>query len=118
MKKTVPLTEEEIAAGNIIIGEFMGFTTYYMEAVNQLMINVKSDVPVYLSNWARTAFHEDWNWLMPVAKKCIDSYYDGRSNIYAGLNQVDIVALYRACVAFIQWLPGQPPKSEVWPNSK
>jgi hypothetical protein len=113
------LTEEEVLTGSTTIGIFMGLQMHYMPEVKKLMVNVKSDVEAYLGNWPEMAFHNDWNWIMPVARKCIDSYYDGRSDIYAGLTQVNIVKLFRACVAFIDWLEKQPPRDEVWtPKAK
>lgn len=93
----------ELIDGNLTIEKFMGFTTYYMKEIDQIMVNVQSDVPIYLSNWERIRFHDSWDWLMPVAKKCIDSYHDKREDIYDALKQTDIMKCWRACVAFIKW---------------
>ena len=43
----------------------------------------------------------DWNDLMPVCKKIIESYFDKRTEIFAGLHEVDIEKTFNAVVDFI-----------------
>ena len=48
-------------------------------------------------------YHKSWDWLMPVAKKCIESYGDQRQDIYHALDKVGFTELYVAVVRFIKW---------------
>ena len=51
-------------------------------------------------------YHEDWNWLMVVVRKCRefsneeDSHWE---NIYYALTDLDIYRVYMTCVQFIKW---------------
>ena len=58
-------------------------------------------------------YHEDWNWLMVVVRKCRefsneeDSHWE---NIYYALTDLDIYRVYMACVQFIKWYNEQNKK--------
>ena len=59
----------------------------------------------------------DWNHLMPVCKRINGLYFDNRQNIYAGLQNMDIEATFRAVVEFIKfWNDDSQPK-RVWNES-
>jgi hypothetical protein len=50
-------------------------------------------------------FHSDWNWLMEVVKKCRLESNDEDSHwevIYYSLTELNIEAVYNACVEFIK----------------
>ena len=58
-------------------------------------------------------YHEDWNWLMVVVRKCRefsneeDSHWE---NIYYALTDLDIYRVYMTCVQFIKWYNEQNKK--------
>ena len=60
-------------------------------------------------------YHEDWNWLMVVVRKCRefsneeDSHWE---NIYYALTDLDIYRVYMACVQFIKWYNEQNKTNE------
>lgn len=45
----------------------------------------------------------DWNTLMPICKKIIESYYDKREDIFEGLHKIDIDKTFNAVVEFIKF---------------
>lgn len=59
----------------------------------------------------------DWNHLMMVCKKIIDSYFDDRQDIYRGLNNADIEETFEAVVEFIKFWNDDTKKKCVWVDS-
>lgn len=59
-------------------------------------------------------YSESWDWLMPVCKKIIDSYFDNREYIFEGLNKVDVDATYIAVVEFIKFWNDPKQKKRIW----
>ena len=58
----------------------------------------------------------DWNKLMNVCKKIIESYASERQDIFSALNNVDMQATFKACVEFIKfWNDPTRPKI-IWTN--
>jgi hypothetical protein len=86
---------------NKLIAEFMGLEEIYTPLLNIYEI---SETETCLET--DLAYHTDWNWLMPVVKKCReesndeDSYWEA---IYYSLVDLDIDNVYIAVVEFIKW---------------
>jgi hypothetical protein len=87
---------------NKLIAEFMGFqytSIGWYDAEESL--DLKGD-----NTFDELKFDTDWNWLMPVVKKCReesndeDSYWEA---IYYSLVDLDIDNVYIAVVEFIKW---------------
>lgn len=54
---------------------------------------------------------KDWNILMEVCKKIINSYFDNRNYIFDGLHKCDINLTYKAVVDFLHfWYDDTKPK--------
>ena len=107
-----------VIQNNILIAEFMGG-----EPANKVKDNpIAYTFPVsfgHQETWDEGGFvgsgasscwniedlqyHSDWNWLMPVAKKCIEAYHDNRQDIFSALDRCDIEKLHEAVVEFIKW---------------
>jgi len=93
---------------NILIAEFMGINHLdYDKYINNLK-EMKAE-GLYFEQGYMTSelkFDTDWNWLMPVVKKCReesndeDSYWEA---IYYSLVDLDIDNVYIAVVEFIKW---------------
>ena len=71
---------KEIINGNLLIAKFM-----------------------HVTKTKGLKYHKDWNWLMPVMRKCIDTFHDNRFNIFRSLHEVNIEKCWKAAVEFIQW---------------
>lgn len=82
------MTEKEIISGNKLIADF------------DLM-----DGSVYTDmGWLKACkYHTSWDWLIPVAKKCIDTHHDNGQDIFEALHKCDIETLHKAIVEFIKW---------------
>jgi len=101
---------EEVININKVIAEFDGW-------YRDLEVNKGSEVNYFhkdKSTWITDKvmlpnapgyfkYHMSWDWLMPVAKKCIESYHDNRQDIYSALDKVDMPKLWTACYEFIKW---------------
>jgi hypothetical protein len=122
MNPTPPVQDSKIE-GNRIIAIFDGWTIepgmenepdpYFNRGWNMVM----------LSNMR---YHESWDWLMPVLRKCIDviglwahtHQDDNKSrvwlrasdNIRVALTSVDIEKGFREIAALIQWYNQQTPQ--------
>lgn len=104
------MTYEKVININKILAEFDGW-------YRDLEVNKGSEINYFhkdKSTWITNEimvpcgpgyfkYHISWDWLMPVAKKCIDSYHDNRQDIYSALNDVDMAKLWIACYEFIKW---------------
>ena len=86
---------------NKLIAEFMGWTpcdpndsTMYANPTNGALH----------SSHSAMRFHTDWNWLMPVAKKCInpEDNTKGWDNLAVALTTCNIDEVYLAVVEFIK----------------
>jgi hypothetical protein len=93
--------------GNDVIAAYMGWFT---EPHQEGSWFIKTDSAKYViysihNNYPHKdlPFQRDWNAIMPVAKKVIESYHDRRTEIFQALNAVDIEALWDALVDFIEW---------------
>lgn len=83
--------------GNEVIYKFMDVK----ECVTNTQFLVVPDFG--LKKPSELAYHKDWNWIIPVARKCINSYHDKRELIFEALHDCDLEALHHACVLFILW---------------
>ena len=93
---------------NKIIANFMGYT-----------LNENNEYPIeYITvqgHWDTCSiqdlnYHKSWDWLMPVVEKIFKDFYKLnpcpiylKINIEKALNEVNIEAVYNACVEFIKW---------------
>lgn len=59
----------------------------------------------------------DWNVLMMVCKKIIDSYFDNRQDIYRGLNNANIEDTFEAVVEFIKFWNDDTQEKNIWTDS-
>lgn len=114
MKKTYELTKEQIIIRDnaLLIAKFEGYETeensiygniYYSEDNERTALD--------------TAYHNSWDWLMPVIKK-IDSYaneklsfskFDDYRTNWAMINRpskYDIDNVYKQVIQFIEWYNG------------
>lgn len=86
---------------NKLIAEFMGWEFNLYE--NLPNICHKGDFSLHIAN---IKYHSDWNWLMEVIKECYskkhneNSYYEA---IYYALADLNIEAVYNACVEFVKY---------------
>ncbi len=80
------------AEGNFQISVFNGWTYKSLEEFK------KDRSSSELHN-----YHQDWNKLMDVVKKCINSYHDMRMDIFSALHKADKDKVWLAVVDFIQW---------------
>lgn len=62
-------------------------------------------------------YHSDWNQLMPVCKKIIDSYHSNREGIFRGLHLCDIDKTYDAVIDFIDWWNDPSEEKLTWNDS-
>lgn len=103
---------------NTLINEFMGVHDKIRSTGN---IHSWSDAPFYyttedtrekvIENMARYAkYSTSWDWLMRVVEKILKDFYKLnpcpiylKMNIEKALNEVNIEAVYNACVEFIKW---------------
>jgi len=93
---------------NILIAEFMGINHLDDDKYINNLKEMKAE-GLYFEQGYMTSelkFDTDWNWLMPVVKKCReesndeDSYWEA---IYYSLVDLDIDNVYIAVVEFIKW---------------
>jgi len=107
------MTQEEIIKGNKLIAEFMGHKKAHKASSlyrNVTSINFMSgELQEFNYGENQLKYHLSFDWLMPVAKKCIDSYHDMRFDIFQALDDVNINKLWVSCVNFIQWYNLQTP---------
>jgi hypothetical protein len=59
-----------------------------------------------VENWVAVndlKFDSSFDWLLPVAKKCLSMSCDGRQHIYTALHEIDINHLFLAVADYILW---------------
>jgi len=95
------MTQEEIIKGNKLIAEFIGAKIIPNQGDAKVEHFVFDD-RITLCIWD-LKYNTSWDWLIPVAKKCIASYHDNRQDIFEALHKCDIEKLYKAIVEFIEW---------------
>ena len=83
---------------NKIIAEFIG----WKEQEEDFMFNPKTNGSIYIKS---LLFHKDWNWLMEVVEKIkpLVSESEFKYRIGKHLLNLNIEAVYNACVEFIKW---------------
>ena len=112
---------ENITENNQLIAEFMGVFDKILSTGN---IHSWSDSPFYyttedtrekvIKNISKySKYSKDWNWLMQVVQKIrvlvmedvTDDLYNSEywDNITHKLGELEIEAVYNACVEFIKW---------------
>lgn len=117
------MNREYLSEGNKLIAEFMNIPTIALmcsENNGPLVLKYAFDLSKisgktfdhYIKNdreWLMP-YGNDWNYLITVARKCINSYADNRQDIFASLHDCDIKKLYAAIVKYIKWynLAGKP----------
>ena len=101
--------------GNKLIAEFMG--VHDEISLDSIAGNIHSwsDAPFfYITEDSKekvmegitkySKYHTEWNWLMPVAKKCInpEDNTEGWDNLAVALTTCNIDEVYQAVVEFIK----------------
>jgi hypothetical protein len=111
------MTNEEILQGNKMIAEFMGL----WEAEEGYLYNTQFEKGFRMSD---LQYHSSWDWLMPVVGKIEDLghiiiigtlsdplltviYLEGFEQELEGSGSSKIEAVYKACLAFIEWYNSQ-----------
>ena len=126
------MTQEEIIEGNKLIASFMGyekssedkdFIFYKHPDGKGIVIQSQHDCKVFhtheLMEIKGFIFHRSWDWLMPVVKKCSESfehhqydseeYYHITEEIFhpdyslSEFMDADIEAVYSRVVTYIKW---------------
>src|SRR6187402_1695153 len=96
---------------NKIIAEFIGaklslYNTKNYELYGVLECINDGEDEQHFFNLKEMKFPSDWNWLIEVIKECYtkehhqNSYYEA---IYYALADLNIEAVYNACLEFIKW---------------
>jgi len=100
----------------MLVGKYMGvehLQLFYWEGAEPMGVHICEDEYGNF-DYGNIIFynpHSDWNTLMPVCKKIIESYFDMRGDIYLGLQKCDINATFEAVVEFIKfWNDDSKPK--------
>lgn len=99
---------------NELIAEFMGYS--FIGTEYDTFWNPPGDPTATIDSWKyhnhHLAFHNDWNWLMPVVEKIADLYeesdHDRHWNksvdkLRSSILFADIVVVHQAVVDFIRW---------------
>lgn len=84
-------------------------------------IHGKSDPRMFIQGGFKTLivdYSVRWDAIMPLAKKCIDTYHDHREDIFSALHKVDKDALFIAIVKFIKWCNAHPENIEGYKETK
>ena len=126
------MTPQEILEGNKLLAEFMGyekssedkdFIFYKHPDGKGIVIQSQHDCKVFhtheLMEIKGFIFHRSWDWLMPVVKKCSESfehhqydseeYYHITEEIFhpdyslSEFMDADIEAVYSRVVTYIKW---------------
>lgn len=104
------LTNEQIANGNRLIAEFMGFIKSFdnhyqccFGKINRILL------PQYME------FQSNWNWIMPVVKRihdtieiktiseCSEREWQVSTYLTRMCITADIETVWNACVLYIEW---------------
>ncbi len=113
---------ESINEGNKLICEFLKAKVYCSVTINTTELQL-SDYTVdgeFVSEYrskklttggfenkmllSNCCFHSSYDWLMPVCKKCIDSWGCEREHIFRELHALtDVKKLWMAIVKYIKW---------------
>jgi len=88
---------------NKLIAEFMGYPSHIDEESREISYIIDS---IHCVDY-NLDFHTDWNWLMPVHKKCMfTKQFTGddqlRTLLIDAVIDADIDRLYKAVVEFIK----------------
>jgi hypothetical protein len=87
------------------MAEFMGFTFIPAGTLSGQpndSWNIKSNVPVYLSNWDRPHFKDDFAWLYPVMMKI--ERVAMQAGVVSGLRHIELSKnTFEDCMKFIKW---------------
>jgi|TARA_B110000858_G_scaffold1824_1_gene2066 hypothetical protein len=87
---------------NKLIAEFMGVEKTYNPSTEKVLSYAVNDDVQCLPH--ELQYHDSWNWLMPVAKKCInpEDNTEGWDNLAVALTTCNIDEVYQAVVEFIK----------------
>ena len=94
---------------NKIIAEFMGLNNL-KDSKGDAWDYMNTGKSIYTLRTKNLHYESDWNWLMKVVEKIFKDFYKInpcpiylKINIEKALNEVNIEAVYNACVEFIKW---------------
>lgn len=57
----------------------------------------------YVAPARRLPYFVNWDGIMPVVIKCLNSYHDMREDIFSALHNCDLLGVQLACLNFIKW---------------
>lgn len=107
------IKKEEQVYGNVLIAKYMGW-------------KIDNSFPDKDRIWRSPShnieldttmkFHSDWEMLMPVCKKIIESYFDNRTEIFDGLHNTNRDETWRAVVKFIEFWNDDTQEKLTWNN--
>ncbi len=105
------INKEEEVYGNVLIAKYMGW-------------KIDNSFPDKDRIWRSPSgrieldttlkFHSDWNQLMIVIKKIVESYFDMRHDIYSAVDKADRDGAWKAVVEFIEFWNDDTKEKIVW----
>lgn len=113
---------KEISEGNKLIAEYIGLKEGWWiggEKDEKQFCEINGTQKIFGSKVFYKhdlMFNSDWNWLIPVAKRIIESYFDSRTEIYSALNECDLNKLYKAVIDFINFWNDETQGKRTWKN--
>ena len=96
------LTPEEIAAGNRVIAEFMGY-----EIFADYCLFISPNISTTIQAWAK--YHSSFDWLIPACRKFSAlmiptfAYSNKVAAIHAKTIEYEILPLWKELVSAINW---------------
>ena len=102
-------------ADNEMLAEFIGIEIGDFKASGKYRLtNSPISLVTHSSHSVHLHFDVSWDWLMPVLKKCIDSFHDNRFNIFTSLRLIDIDLCWKAAVEFVKWYNNHKIYADNW----
>lgn len=100
------MEEKEILEGNKLIAEFMGHKVGVTQDEYDDLNDKGIENAVYLFHEDNLPYHKEWDWLMPVIEKILDtcSETDDMESYYTVVDAIpNITSTHRTVVEFINF---------------